>query len=119
MNPYGRIIVRTFALCTALMLSLATFAEDVAKPPSSKSKPPASLVSKHLKFLSADGITRYRYVDKGSGKVTDRDEQYKVSTRVQIDLVGEGVTYIQGRGESGRSFASSYDYTGMGLNKGY
>ena len=33
--------------------------------------------------------------------------------------MGDGVTYVQARGESGRSFTSSFDYTGVGMNKEY
>lgn len=80
---------------------------------------PVSFLSHHVKFLSTDGFTRYRYVDKGQGKVTDSDLQYKLSARVQVNLVGEGLTYVQARGESGRSFASSWDYTGVGRNDRY
>lgn len=78
-----------------------------------------NFLAQHLQFLSADGITHFRYVDNNPGKVTARDLYYKISTRVQINLVGEGTTYIQARGESGRSFASSYDYTGIGLHQRY
>ena len=78
-----------------------------------------STILQHIKFVSLEGANRYRYVDKNPGKVTDRDLQYKVSARVQVDVVGDGRTYLQARGESGRSNYSSYDYTGVGLNKGY
>jgi len=79
----------------------------------------ASYFARHLQFLSAEAGGRFRYVDKGIGKVTDRDVQYKISTRVRVNLIGDGVTYVQARGESGRSFTSSYDYTNLGLNRGY
>ena len=73
-----------------------------------------SFISRHVRFLSADTIAHYRYVDTGPGKVTVRDLLYKVQTRVQIDLVGDGTTYLQARGESGRNFQASYDFTGIG-----
>jgi hypothetical protein len=38
---------------------------------------------------------------------------------VQLDLAPEGKTYIQARGESGRSFQSSWDYLGPGPNTAY
>jgi len=66
-----------------------------------------------------DGITHFRYMDSGPGKVTARDEYYKISTRMQINLAGDGSTYLQARGESGRSFTASNDYTGMGLHERY
>ncbi|HTR67059.1 MAG TPA: hypothetical protein VMH85_14870 [Terriglobales bacterium] len=70
----------------------------------------------HVQFLSTDALTHFRYADSGPGKVTARDEYYKISTRMQINLVGDGTTYLQLRGESGRGFNSSTDYTGLGLH---
>ena len=72
-----------------------------------------------IQFVTMDGITHFRYMDSGPGHVTARDEYYKVSTRMQINLLGDGTTYLQLRGESGRSFSSSYDYTGIGLHDRY
>ena len=72
---------------------------------------------RRVKFLSADGMTHFRYADSGPGKVTARDEYYKLSTSVQISLIGESTTYLQFRGESGRNFISSTDYTGIGLHQ--
>jgi len=74
---------------------------------------------RHVQFLSADAITHFRYADSGPGKVTARDEYYKISTRMQINLIGDGTTYLQLRGESGRNFAASYDYTGLGQHERY
>lgn len=78
-----------------------------------------SFVSRHVRFLSADTITQFRYVDTAPGRVTTRDLLYTVQTRVQIDLIGDGRTYLQARGESGRNFQLSYDYTGIGNAKPY
>jgi hypothetical protein len=75
--------------------------------------------SQRIQFLTADSVTHFRYMDAGPGKVTARDEYYKISTRVQINLVGDGTTYVQARGESGRTFVSSYEYMGMGLHQRY
>jgi len=76
-------------------------------------------VLQRIQFASADAITHFRYMDSGPGTVTARDEYYKISTRVQINLAGDGSTYVQARGESGRAFNASYDYTGMGLHERY
>jgi hypothetical protein len=119
-----RVIRSTAIIVAGLGLSifrpLVASAEDAKAAGSSAAKPVSvSFFYQHVKFLAVDGINRYRYIDKGIGKVTERDLQYKLSTRVQVDLVGDGTTYIQGRGESGRSFTSSYDYTSLGMNKGY
>lgn len=112
----------TWGLCCSLALisSLAFAAEEAAEKSASTTAPSKSnFVSRHFKFVSVDGVSRFRYVDKGPGAVTDRDLQYKLSTRVQLDLAPEGKTYIQARGESGRSFQSSWDYAGPGPNKAY
>ena len=79
----------------------------------------ANRFSGRVKFLAADSITHFRYMDTGPGKVTARDEYYKISTRVQINFVREGTTYLQARGESGRNFQASYDYTGIGDHDAY
>ena len=88
-----------------------------AAPPAAPSK--LSFLSQHLRFLTVDSLTQYRYVDDDPKEVKTRDELYKLSTRVQVNLVGDGTTYLQARGESGRSFAASYDYTGIGLYDRY
>lgn len=72
-----------------------------------------------IQFATADAITHFRYMDSGPGTVTARDEYYKISTRVQISLTSDGSTYLQARGESGRAFNASYDYTGIGLHDRY
>jgi hypothetical protein len=79
---------------------------------------PAFLL-RRVQFLSADSITHFRYVDVAPGHVSARDLYYKFSTRVQINLAADGSTYLQARGESGRSFSASYDYTGIGKHDGY
>jgi hypothetical protein len=72
-----------------------------------------------IHFLTADTYTHFRYMDTGPGDVTARDDYYKVSTQIQINLARDGSTYLRARGESGRAFNSSYDYTGIGLHQGY
>jgi len=134
MDRQSNSTIRLFVLCLALLLPLPGWADtadaaadataDAAAPitpavtnPTVAKEP--NFLLQRIKFLSADGFTRFRYMDKAEKKVTDRDLQYKISTRVQVDLIGDGTTYIQGRGESGRSFTSSFDYSSIGMNKGY
>src|SRR5712671_5929169 len=98
-------------LCFALSILSAAWAEDTGNdnaPSPAPSK--VGFLSHHLQFLGAENLDRFRYIDKAKGKVTDRDLQYRISTRVQVNLVGDGTTYVQARGESGRSFTSSNDY---------
>ncbi len=78
---------------------------------------PVSFFSRHVSFEVMDGSLRYRYIDTGAHKLTDRDLQYKLSTHVKVSLWGDGKTYIILRGESGRNFQNSFDYTGVGMNK--
>lgn len=100
----------------------------VASPVPSDSKPDAaavsvtpakSAVSRHFKFVTVDSFSRFRYMDTAPKKVTERDLQYKLSVRLQLNVTASGSTYVQSRGESGRSFASSWDYMGPGLKTGY
>jgi hypothetical protein len=116
MKTYQRFTVPILVLC--LFLPFAGWAQNVV---SDTSTAPSSdnFWFRHVSFLGSEVDTRYRYMDKAVHQVTDRDLQYKVSSVVHIDLIGEGVTYIQARGESGRSFTSSFDYTGVGMNKDY
>jgi hypothetical protein len=108
--------------CFGASLSLTSAAEDqsTATTATEQTSPSTSRFWAHrLRFLAADEIGQFRYCDTNPGMVTVRDLLYKVSTRVQVNLVGEGTTYLQGRGESGRNFVSSYDFTGVGLNRSY
>ncbi|HTZ96956.1 MAG TPA: hypothetical protein VMB18_11195 [Terriglobales bacterium] len=105
-------------LCLAFLfcaVTLANAAEETSHPPSKK----IDLLARHLRFLSMDGYNQYRYADTAPSKIAQRDLMYKVSTVMRLSLIGEDRTYIQWRGESGRSFTSSYDYAGVGLHPGY
>ena len=101
-------------ILTALTICSASVAGEPIAPPS-----PLSLIASHIRFLSADAITHYRYVDAAPGKVSTRDVFYKVSTRLQINFTGHERTSLQLRAESGRNFQGSYDYTGWGMHEGY
>jgi hypothetical protein len=83
------------------------------------SPPKTRLFLNRIRFLTADSFAHFRYVDTAPGKVTARDLYYKLSTRLQINLSGDGRTYLQLRGESGRNFQASFDYTGVGMHHGY
>lgn len=77
--------------------------------------PPAGFWKQHVQFVTLDVGTRFRYIDTREGRVTSRDQQYKISSKLQINFVPEGRTYIQMRGETGSRFNSSWSNTGMGL----
>jgi len=132
------------ARLAALLFFLATIVASITRAQSSETKPqtaklrvdpngsvpttapagtPAptkrNVLLRHIQFVTVDSIAHYRYVDSAEGKVGTRDLFYKLSTRVQVNLWGDGKTYLQARGESGRSLAASYDYTGAGLHEAY
>src|SRR5690349_17095869 len=120
MRLTSRCLFRFLILSFVSSIPAAATTESAASGGGGLSAPKKiNFLSHHLQFLSADGISHFRYVDSAPGKVTARDLYYKVSTRIQINLVGEGITYLQARGESGRSFSASYDYTGIGMHERY
>lgn len=87
--------------------------EDVppASPDSAKAEP---FLARHFQILDATWGTRFRYMDNGEGLVTFRDQQYRTSTRLQINLDPKGRIYFQSRIESGSAFNSSWPNTGAG-----
>ncbi len=112
-------------LALSLGLAGSVRADEGAKPAVRAEKalatkaapaPAAGFWKQHLQFLTLDLGTRYRYIDTREGRVTSRDQQYKISSKLQINFVPEGRTYIQMRGETGSRFNSSWSNTGMGLN---
>lgn len=120
MRPKRRVTIQFLGLWLALSIPSAAWGEGAGNDNAPLPAPAkVSFLSQHLRLLGVEGVTRFRYIDKAQGNVTDRDLQYRLSTRLQVNLVREGTTYIQVRGESGRNFPGSYDYTGAGPNKGY
>jgi hypothetical protein len=74
---------------------------------------------KRFHFDQTDPAMRFRYADKAPHQVTNRDFDYKLTSKVRFDIVGEGRTYLEFRGESGKSFTTSFDNTGVGKSPGY
>lgn len=77
---------------------------------------PITGVARWLHFQTLDLATRFRYVDTHEHRVNDRDQQYKISSKFQLNLVPEGRTYFQFRVETGSSFASSWTNMGPGMH---
>ena len=77
-----------------------------------------TFISRHVTFEVMDGDLHYRYTDAGPHQVLNRDLFYKLSTRLKINLWGDGKTYVALRGESGQNFQLSWDYTGAGMHQG-
>jgi hypothetical protein len=71
-----------------------------------------------FRILEMEQVLRFNYMDRGPGQVTDRGMQYRVRARLQIDLMGEGTTYLRIRAETGRGFDNSWDNTGLGKGQG-
>jgi hypothetical protein len=101
------------AICF-LLVPIAAFSGDAASDASAGGARPK--LTNRFRFLTAEAVSHFRYVDAGDGKVTARDVFYKLSSRVQLNIKADGRTYIQARGESGQNFIASYDYTGIGMH---
>lgn len=114
------------AVCAVgTLLASTVVAEEKAKAPATtkpaKAAPapkPASPTgaSRWIQFQTLELATRFRYIDTRPGRVTERDQQYRISSKVQLHLVPEGRSYIQFRVETGSSFPSSWTYMGPGLH---
>jgi len=112
-------LLSVLSLSTDLQAEEAKAPRAGSAPAAIPAPPPSNFLVRHLQFLGAETVERFRYIDKAPGKVTDRDLQYRISTRVQVNLLGDGATYVQARGETGRNFTAGYDYTGVGRNPAY
>lgn len=106
-----------WVLAIVFLLAPITAFSEASASDASPPVLPRPRLSKRLRFLTAETVSHFRYVDAAEGSVTARDVYYKLSTRVQLNVKGDGTTYLQGRGESGGNFISSYDYTGVGLHE--
>lgn len=107
-----------WAILVALPAVAPVHAQTQEPPP--PSAPPAftrSLLNR-VHILEAEQVTRFNYMDRESGPVTDRDLQYRVRFVVQTDLAARGATYLRFRAENGRGFDNSWDNTGLGSNQG-
>lgn len=119
MGTHGWLAKEFLVLCLAVSISSSAVAEDASnEKPRLEAPTKISFLAGHLQFVGAEGVTRFLYIDQGAGKVTNRALQYRISTRVQVNVTGNGTTYLQARGESGPNFILSYANTGIGLNKG-
>jgi hypothetical protein len=108
-------------LSVALLLSVRTTPTVQAQKEETSAdlSMPFQALARRVQFVSVDAFNQFRYADNKPRSVTARDDYYKFSTTVRVSLEREGRTYVHARGESGRSFASSYDYAGIGMRPGY
>jgi hypothetical protein len=112
---YGISILAGLAFAFASAVAEIPSPEGTAYYDADKPMPRETFVSRHFKILGLDGITRYLYSDQARGQVTDREMQYKISTRMQLNLTDSGSTYLQARGETGNAFDGSWNNTAVGL----
>ena len=104
-KAFRPIVIASFCLLSLPLVLTPTVRADDADVPIVNpvaASTPISFFSRHVSFEVMDGSLRYRYIDSGPQKVTDRDLQYKLSTHVKVNLWGDGNTYVALRGESGR-----------------
>jgi hypothetical protein len=106
------------ALYVLLIISLLVrfprlaFAEDVQAevPP-----PNPGFLARHLQILEVAQFNRFNYMDSGPGVVNARDMQYRIRTRTQINIAGDGATYLRMRAETGQGFSNSWNNIGGGF----
>jgi hypothetical protein len=70
-----------------------------------------------IRVLDLGWDTRFNYMDREGGPVTDRSVQYRLRTRVRADLSRSG-TWLELRAETGKGFDNSWNNTGAGLGRG-
>ncbi len=111
-------------LISVLVLNTTAIAAQQLQTPSPvpvKSEPsPTPETSKergvlgHIHINELQTIIRYNYQDRGHGDIADRDVQYRIRLKAQIDLAPSGNTFLKLRAETGKGFANSFDNTGIG-----
>lgn len=103
----------TFAL-VMMAMQLPAVAEETPSTPPAAGGSAGTFWSSRFRVLEMEQVARFNYMDRNSGQVTDRDMQYRVRSRVQFNLIGEGTTYLRIRAETGRGFDNSWDNSGWG-----
>lgn len=111
----GTRIAAGFALLVAPGLLLASDQPDSAAP-SQDSRVAAP--NWRIRVLDFGLDTRFNYMDREAGPVTDRGMQYRLRTIVRLDLQKNGSTYFVVRTETGKGFDNSWNNTGAGLGPG-
>jgi hypothetical protein len=71
---------------------------------------------RHIRIDQWELGSRYRYMDRLAGVVTDRDMQLKSSVKLRIGL-WKKLTSVNLRAETGSSFTSSWSCSGIGMQK--
>lgn len=94
------------------------FATDSPDPADQSGIPPSAVPAWHIRLLDLGWDTRFNYMDRQGGLVTDRGMQYRLHARARVDLLNSGNTYVTIRAETGKGFDNSWNNAGLGLGRG-
>src|SRR5579871_2276371 len=104
----------TAALLLFTICSGRLFGADPGNASSGKAQ--QNFLVRHFEIEQWDIGSRFRYMDRQQGVVTDRDLQLKSSLKLDVDL-WKKQTVIKLRAETGPSFTSSWSCSGIGMQK--
>lgn len=76
-------------------------------------------LARRVNISEVQAATRFNYMDRGPGAVTSRGLQYRLRVGYEVELAGEGATYFAMRAETGPSFDSSWNNSGIGRDPVY
>lgn len=109
---------RLLALCVLALWASDAPAQTGQPEPQAQDDPAPLRHRVHVETLEA--ILRFNYMDVNADppaeRVATRDPQYRIRTRMQIDLAPRGTTYLKLRAETGRGFDNSWDNVGGGFS---
>jgi len=113
---FKRTQIFTSCLLTLATADLNAQTTDTAR----QAHPPA--VTDRLHVNTLESILRFNYMDRNveppAERVDTRDPQYRLRTRMVIDLAPTGTTYLALRAETGKGFDNSWDNLGGGFQSG-
>lgn len=75
---------------------------------------PPSFRYPFLQVMQVETASHFAYTDMAAGKVVERDLSYRLTNRVQVNLLPDGRTYLQTRFETGKIFNYPWLSTGVG-----
>lgn len=107
-------MIKTIGLLQALRLVAAVAATQCQVVAGNELVSPTGSLINRLQNVGLEQVTRFNYMDRGPGQITDRDLQYRIRARLQLNLTGDGSTYLRLRAETGAGFANSFENTGIG-----
>jgi hypothetical protein len=118
----------SFFLATFVLILMGSVvhAQQPQSPPPLESKPspsptPSSAKEKkagdYIHIQELQTVIRYNYQDRAPGNIADRDLQYRIRLKAQVDLVPSGHSSIRLRAETGKGFDNSFDNTGIGRGR--